>query len=61
MCLQIQQNYEKHPQLMPVCPVVAGEIATTTEKAAEGQYQQDLSAYEAEEDRVKFKQATLDT
>ena len=46
---------------MPVCPVVAGEIATTTENAAEGQYQQDLSAYEAEEDRVKFKQATLHT
>ena len=38
----------------------AGNVLTPAEQIAEQQYQTDLAAYEAEEERVRFDQATYD-
>ena len=45
---------------MEVIVSVAGSSLTDAKIMAERQLQQDLSAYEAEHDRVKFDQTTLD-
>ena len=45
---------------MSVCQGQADKIFTVADRAAERQYQGDLSAYEAKLQRVKFDQVTLD-
>ena len=45
---------------IPVQPVPVGDVLTFAEQNAEQQYQIDLAAYIAEEERVRFEQATFD-
>ena len=44
----------------PVQPAPVGNVLTAAEQQAEQQYNIDLAAYEAEEERVRFDQATFD-
>ena len=41
-------------------PAPANNVLTAAEQIAEQQYQTDLAAYNAEEERVRFDQATFD-
>ena len=45
---------------MLVRPSQAGAVTRDAEIVAECRYQQDLSKYKAEQDKVKFDQTTLD-
>ena len=45
---------------MPVQPASCGKKPTRAEQNAEQQYQTDLAAYDAEEESVRFDQATFD-